>query len=211
MAKRQLAWRGNRKYAMHGPNETIRPIALRDQSPVYEFMRCNPHWGGVDSCDQGRYIGKVLTDDLLNNLIERGGTCILYTHLGKIDDPRIPFDKDAVIAFHRLAEAFRDGGILVTTTRRLLGYRRAVREIGWTSTADADHNHIAIETQSDDNISRRLSKADLAGLTLYVPEPKKIRLTIDGQKVKDVKRNASDHTGRPSISLSWPTLEFPKI
>jgi hypothetical protein len=211
VAKRELAWIGNQKYAMHGPNETIRPIVLRDQSPAYEFMRCNPHWGGVDSCDQGRHIGEVLTEGMLERLIRRGGTCILYTHLGKIDDPNIPFNRTAVEAFRRLAKAFRSGTILVTTTRRLLGYRRAAREITYDSHWDEKNFRIDIDTQHVKTPVGRLSANDLDGLTFYVPEPKATYMTIDGEKVVDLKLNAPDHTGRPSVSLAWPALEFPKI
>jgi hypothetical protein len=210
-AKRKLARQGNHKYAMHGPNATLRPSVLRDGRPVYEFMRCNPHWGGISSCDQGRHIGEVLTEGMLKHLISRGGTCVLYTHLGKIDDPNIPFNKTAVEAFRRLAEAFRSGSILVTTTRRLLGYRRAVREITFNSTWDEKGLRIVLNTQVDENSPGELSDADLNGLTFYVPDAKATCMTVDGQEVTHLKRNAPDHTSRPSVSMAWPVLEFPKI
>ncbi|OHB76613.1 MAG: hypothetical protein A2Z25_06115 [Planctomycetes bacterium RBG_16_55_9] len=211
MTKRQLARAGSAKYAIHGPNEILRPAVLRDGRAVYEFIRCNPHWGGVSSCDQGRHIGEVLTDEFLTRLVEREGTCILYTHLGKIDDPEVPFNKRAVTAFRRLAEEFCTGRILGTTTQRLLEYRRAVRETGWTITQDANHDHIAVQTQSDDNISRRLCEADLAGLTFYVSDPSIISMSIDGRAVVHLGSNGPDHTGRRSVSLPWLTLEFPSI
>ena len=210
-AKRKLAWKGNHKYVMHGSNETLRPTILRDKSPVYEFMRCNPHWGGVSSCDKGRHIGEVLTNGMLKRLIERGGTCVLYTHLGKIDDPNIPFNRKAVEAFHRLTEEFHAGRILVTTTRRLLGYRRAVSEISFDSKWDEKGLRIEINRRVDENSPGKLSDTDLCGLTFYVPDPKATCMMIDGREVMDLKRNAPDHTGRPSVSLAWPLLEFPKI
>ncbi len=209
--KQKLARKGNHKYAMHEPNETLCPIVLRDKRPVYEFMRCNPHWGGISSCDQGRHIGKVLTDEMMDRLCKRGGTCVLYTHLGKIDDPNIPFDKTAVEAFRRLAEEFRSGSILVTTTRRLLEYCRAVREIAFNSTWDEKGLCIDLNTGAVEKSIGELSDTDLSGLTFYVPNPEVACLTIDGQKVSGLKRNAPDHTGRPSVSLAWPMLEFPEI
>ena len=209
--KRKLARKGNHKYAMHGSNEILCPTVLRDESPVYEFMRCNPHWGGVSSCDQSRHIGEVLTDKMLDRLVRRGGTCILYTHLGKIDNPGIPFNQTAVEAFRRLAEAFRSGNILVTTTRRLLGYRRAVREITLNSSWDEKRLHIIVSTRGNENSFSELFDADLHGLTFYVPDPTATYMTIDGQEVADLKSNAPDHTGRPSVSLAWPWLEFPQI
>ncbi len=211
MAKRGLAHRGYAKYSMHGPNETLRRAALRDGRPVYEFMRCNPHWGGVSSCDQGRRIGEVLTDGTLKRLIERGGTCILYTHLGKIDNPAVPFEERAVAGFRRLAEESRTGRILVTTTRRLLGYRRAFREMEFTSLRDEQGLRIDIRTRGEGNTPGPLSNADLDGMTFYVPDPEATRVTLNRQVVTDLRRNPPDHTGRPSVSLARRALEFPRI
>ena len=208
-AKSRLARAGNAKYAMHGPNETLRRTTLRDGRGVYEFMRCNPHWGGVSSCDQGRHIGEVLTRDVLHRLVEREGSCVLYTHLGKIDDPRAPFDEEAVRSFRCLADAFHSGQILVTTTRRLLGYRRAVREIEVASTLDDSGLQIDVTARADRMPDSALSATDLAGLTFYVPDPANTHVTVAGKTVGDLKRNAPDCTGRPSVSLPWPSLEFP--
>ena len=211
VAKRKLAQKGNRKYAMHGPNQTLCPTTLRDKNKVYEFMRCNPHWGGVSSCDQGRHIGEVLTRDMLNRLIQRGGTCMLYTHLGKIDDIQVPFNKKTVVAFRQLAEEFHSGRILVTTTRRLLGYRRAVREITYDSHWNGRNLSIDISTQNAKACVGKLSAGDLNGLTFYVPNPEKTSVIIDGRKITQLMRSSPDYTGRPSISLPWLMLEFPDI
>jgi hypothetical protein len=210
-AKRKLGQIGNARYAMHGSNETLRPITLRDGQPVYEFMRCNPHWGGVSSCEQGRHIGQVLTDSLLDRLVQRGGTSILYTHLGKIDDARIPFNQEAVCAFRRLADEFHAGRVLVTTTRRLLAYRRAVREITYESCCRGRELSLHVNTQSTQASAGALSADDLHGLTFYVPDPEVTTITVDGRKAATIRRNAPDHTGRPSVSLPWPMLEFPGI
>ncbi|MBW2595338.1 MAG: hypothetical protein JRC93_05085 [Deltaproteobacteria bacterium] len=209
-AKRKLARKGNHKYAMHGPNETLCPTVLRDKSPIYEFMRCNPHWGGVTSCEQGRHIGEVLTSNMLDRLVEQGGTCVLYTHLGKIDDPNIPFNKAAVEAFRRLGEAFRGGSILVTTTRRLLGYRRAVREITFNTTCDEKGLCINLNTRVDESHLGKLPDVDLSGLTFYVPTPEETHLKINGQDFLSLKVNEPDYTGRPSVSLPWIRLQFPE-
>jgi hypothetical protein len=210
-AKSRLARAGNAKYAMHGPNETLRRTTLRDGRGVYEFMRCNPHWGGVSSCDQGRHIGKVLTREMLDRLAERGGTCVLYTHLGKIDDPRIPFDAQAVAAFRRLAEEFHAGRILVTTTRRLLGYRRALCEIEYSCRCGEDGLKIDVRSRMGEVSGHRLSPADLASLTFYVPDSQSVRVEIDGAQVPNLRRNPPDHTGRPSVSVPWPQLDLPTL
>lgn len=208
--KQLLARAGSKKYAMHGPNEVLRPYILRDGHRVYEFMRCNPHWGGLNSCDQGRHIAEVLTEAFLNRLIARGGTCVLYTHLGRVDDPRVPFNAGAVAAFRHLAEECRGGRILVTTTRRLLGYRRAIREVEFGSRREGKLVHIDVNTRTPKNWIGELLPADLAGLTFYMPDSTSVCLTVDGKQVADVRHNPPDHSGRPSVSLPWPRLEFPR-
>lgn len=209
--KQKLAQSGNSKYAMHRSNEILGQVELRDKRLLYEFMRCNPHWGGVSSCDESRSIDDVLTDNFLNHLVEREGICILYTHLGKVENPSVPFDRKTVRAFERLAKEFSKGRILVTTTRRLLGYRHAVREISWTSTKNANNDSIVVTTQSDDKISRRLIDADLAGLTFYVSDPNITSIIVDGQAINHFEHNDPDHTGQRSVSLPWSMLEFPSI
>jgi hypothetical protein len=209
-AKRRLARAGSAKYAMHGPNRTLRPTTLRDGTPVYEFMRCNPHWGRVSSCDRGEDIGDVLTREMLNRLVDRGGSCIVYTHLGKVDDPHALFDPQAVTAFHRVAQECRDGRILVTTTRRLLGYRRAVRETTVDGIQDERGLRILVNTHTDPHTSRAVSGADLNGLTFYVLDSRMTSVFVDGQEVAGLTKNGPDHTGRSSVSLDWPRLEFPQ-
>jgi hypothetical protein len=210
--KQGLALGGNAKYAMHRVNETLRPRRLRDGRSIYEFMRCNPYWGGVGRGDQGRHIGGVLTTDMLNCLLRRGGTCILYTHLGRVDDPDVPFSAKAVEAFRHLAGEFDAGRILVTTTRRLLGYRRAVREISFAGRWECGVLHIAIETRTPRNWVGALPRTDLSGLTFYVPKQTgTVRVTIDKQGAGNLQTNPCDHTGRPSVSVPWCVLEFPDV
>ncbi len=120
-AKQILARCGVVKYRMHADNRLRRPIQLRDgHRPVYEFMRCNPHWAGVSACDTGQGIGEVLSERFLDRLADRRGACILYTHLGKLGKGNRCFDARTVRAFERLAERQRDGQILVSSTSKLL-------------------------------------------------------------------------------------------
>ena len=226
-SKRVLARLGRRKYAIHGPNKVLRPVRLRDGQATYEFLRSNPHWGGVSCCETARGIGQVLTADMLKRLEQRGGCCVLYTHLGKVRDPRVPFDASAVAGFRRLAEAHDSGKVLVTTTRRLLGYRRAAEEVTWTCRCyerdgcdesdhpdESDGKSLRIEVETGASGNRKmpeLEPEDLAGLTFYVDEPQRTCVFVDGREVPELQSNGPDETGRPSVSLPWRTLEFPSI
>lgn len=123
-AKHSLALCGSRKYALHRANRVLQPCTLRDGNRSFEFLRCNPHWGGVSCADRGDRIHEVLTPRFLDRLVECQTPCILYTHLGKLDrgHQSSRFGPDVVAAFRLLAEYCRSGRILVTTTRRLLDH-----------------------------------------------------------------------------------------
>jgi len=209
--KQKLAHFSNKKYLMHRFNQTFNTSTLRDGSQVYEFLRCNPHWGGVSCCDQGRYIEEVLTNEFMKRLVKRGGACILYTHLGKIDNPEVPFNQGAIKAFHRLAQVYQKGDILVTTTRRLLGYFKAVREVTFNRSVDDKGLCIELNRLAHENTNKQLHNPNLNGLTFYVPEPERTTMKVNGKEITDIKRNPPDYTGCLSISLPWSLLEFPEI
>ncbi len=130
VAKRCLAAIGNRKYSLQRHNRLCEIRELRNGTKFIEFIRCNPHWGGVSSCDTGYGIADVLTPRFLDTLARRGGWCILYTHLGKLSakSPR-SFDPSAIEAFRRLADYYHGGKILVTTTARLLDQATGVTSV----------------------------------------------------------------------------------
>lgn len=210
-AKRILAAAGNKRYSMHRSNALLRRSILRDGSPVYEFLRCNPHWRGPGFGDRGRFIGEILTDGVLRRLIEREGTCILYTHLGRTDGLGAPFGPEAVKGLQRLAASCRNGDILVTTTRRLLGYRRAVCEIRYEACQEGGTVLIDVDTRSSQNGAGGLSLRDLSGLTFYVADPMTAQVRINGKQLTNIRHNAPDQSGWPSVSLPWDGLEFPQI
>jgi hypothetical protein len=130
---------GSDKFHMHWRNAPLTAAKLRDGRAVCEFLRCNPHWGGVSSADTARGIGDVLTIRFLDRLVERRGVCILYTHLGKTNRKSgCLLNKNAIMGFRRLAEYFNNGKILVTTTSRLLEYcdrstRQDISPVPWSA------------------------------------------------------------------------------
>lgn len=202
-AKGALVRWGRSKYAMHASNALLRPAALRSGQAVWEFMRCNPHWGGVSRGETASGLAEVLRADVLDRLVEREGFMVLYTHLGKVRRVAEPFEAPARAALRRLA-AYRDAGrILVTTTRRLLGYARAMRSLVWSARRGRD-GALLIDVLS------AAAAADLAGLTLYVPAGVTPRLRVNGRDVA-VVRNGADHAGRYSVSIPWRRLAFPAL
>ena len=196
-----MAQFGNKKYRMHAKNEIFRHTNLRDGSPVLEFMRCNPHWGGVSSCETSIGITDVLLEPILLRLVKRKAVCILYTHLGKIENNPKIFTTKTVLAFNRLAHFMQEGKILVTTTRRLLGYCRMKGEAVVSGTSVEGVFHI--------DVACNQGLKELEGLTFYVPDPGKVRLFVNEKEIFGFQRNPPDETNQPSITLPWHRLEFP--
>lgn len=122
VAKQILARRGHPKYAPQAGNPLVVPGLLRDGREIREFIRSNPSWGGVSCHDRGDAIHHVLNQRFLDRLVQRGGPCILYTHLGKLErgPTRHRFQPAVVQAFSLLADYQRSGKIQVTTSARLL-------------------------------------------------------------------------------------------
>ncbi len=211
--KSVLARHGNVKYAMHGSNEVVCTERLRNDRPVIEFLRSNPYWGGPGESATADGFAQVVTPRMLDCLVERQGFCVFYTHLGKVHSYEEPFAPATRDALRRLATFHHDGRILVTTTRRLLGFARAVREVSVSGIEDNFGLRIDVTTRNSSNQTGiELAEADLNGLTFYVSDPKTTRLFLDGQEVPDIRRNDPDETGQRSVSLPWHRpLEFPDV
>ena len=78
----------------------------------------------------------------------------------------------------------------------------------WTAESlDDGRVTIDIRTPSASWIDDRL----LAGLTFHVANPSRTTLTVDGQRELPIRQNPKDSSGRASISVPWPRLEFPGI
>ena len=212
MAKVALSRLGYDKYRMHSLNSILWPLVLRDGTKVYEFIRSNPHWGGVDSATDAKGIGQILTETMLRYLTEKQGITILYTHLGKIRATKRIFDSSTVQAFERLASAQKSGDIQVTTTRRLLGYCRTSREANIRYSTTEIGCRIDIEIEADSELSLNdVGLSDIAGLTFYVMDPERTTVYVNGREIKNIKRNGKDHTGRSSVSIPWNSLSFPNL
>jgi hypothetical protein len=201
-AKGRLGRLGNRKYEIHAPNEVLRRAKLRDGRLVWEFLRANPYWGGVENAVTAAGLADVLDRRFLDTLVSRGGVALLYTHLGKVIDRREPLPPATRAALQLLA-SYRDSErILVTTTKRLLDWCRRRREARVEAT----------ETAGLLRVDVRLARAETEfdGLTLYVPEGRHVRVTLGDREIGDLRRNPADHTGRTSVSVDWRRLQFPR-
>ncbi len=189
---------------MHAHNQVLRQVQLRSGHEANEFLRANPHWGGVSCGETADGIPEVLTEKTLNRLVKSGGACVLYTHLGKVRRPEEPLGPQARSAFRRLARLDREGKILVTTTKRLLTYCDMMRELNVVTSATGNGLHIEVETKAR-------SSTDWDGMSFYVADPECVSLSVNGTEIRHLQRNSPDHTGRSSVSIPWRRLEFPSL
>lgn len=202
-AKGWLGRLGSAKYALHAPNEVLRRATLRDGQVVWEFLRSNPYWGGVENGATAAGLAAVLTRRFLDALVERGGVSLVYTHLGKVTDRREPLPPATRAALQTLASYDSDGRILVTTTRRLLDWCRRRRQAA-VDVAEAGRS-LRVDVRLPDGETR------FDGLTLYVPAERDVQVALNGQAIEGLQRNPPDHTGRPSVSVAWSRLAFPEL
>jgi hypothetical protein len=208
VAKGLLGRAGSAKYAMHTENAVLRPIRLHSGHAVFEFLRSNPYWRSVDGAATADGLAEVLTPLMLRRLVRRQGTCLLYTHLGKISRAVDPFSQATKNALRALAHEVQEQRILVTTARRVLGYCRALREVAFAAMPEGEGVSIQVTTRPHTG-GGPLPEQDLEGLTFYVDDPDRARIAVNGREVTAIRRHGLDQTGRRSISIPWTTLEFP--
>lgn len=196
-----LARGGSSKYSMHRTNELARETSLRSGQAVIEFIRCNPYWGGVGKAATAAGLADVLVEKYFSTLADSGGFSILYTHIGKITNRNEPFGIATKNGWELLAKYYRDGQILVSTTKRLLTYRNSTRNVQATTRMDGEWQIVQVYTERP--------VTELSGLTIYVDDSAKARLYVNDREMTGINRNPSDASGRMSVSIPWVPLYFP--
>jgi hypothetical protein len=137
---------------------------------------------------------------------------IIYTHLCAEMSPETILPQRTIDAMRRLAEYHMGGKILVTTTRRLLGYCRARSEVAAEyRTVPKGNPQIHLKHVDASGTGMPMEEEELGGLTFYVPDPAKTDVYWQGVRVKALVANPPDETGRPTLSIAWPPLEYPEL
>jgi hypothetical protein len=202
-AKGMLARAGSQKYAAHGTNRLLTPCVLRDGQPAQEFLRSNPHWGGVSRGDTGFGLAEVVSDKMLQLLVARRGICILYTHLGKARGLPCSIPAESQNAL-RVLRGFHDRGeILVATTTRILDYVSMRDSIRFSSRLVDGRLLVEIAAPSD--------TASLQGLTFTVPGGHPVVLVFRGNVVEDVNIGSLDADGNRFVTVPWRGLCLPRV
>lgn len=201
IVKDVLGYLGNEKYSIHGKNDLLRPVMLRDGARVTEFMRCNPFWGGVDKAATADGVSKVLTERYFEKLIRSGGVSVLYTHLGKIKDKAEPFNISTREAFFRLRRYSETKTILVTTTFRLLEYSSFINNAVVSLEEKRGIRVIHVEFDG--------SEKALQGFTVACESSIPHQLVFNGREPIAMIENSRNESGEITYSVPWGKLEYP--
>lgn len=189
----------NSRYRLHRCNQLMDECELRSGHRALQFIRCNPHPGGVSVGDRGDQFGDAVTPSALDRLAKRKGVSIVYTHLGKIAGCPTVFPSSTVDALKQLSRRVRSGEILVATTTRLLDYLRDWNDAQWVCHVSDGYLEIDVSSAS----------TDLHGLTFDFRSDLPARIRVNGELRNDAVTSTSA-TGEPvAVSLPWKPLAYP--
>lgn len=208
--KVQSALFGQRKYEMHAANRVTRAGRLRDGQAVHEFMRFDPFWGGVGRAATADGFPEILTDRMLDVLVERSGIGVFYTHLGRTANASGLMSSGACNAFRGLAKRFRNHDVLVLTTTRLLDYVTARDYLDWDAWRSEQGIVVRINSIEDPVTGNRVPNArELGGLTFSIAGEEQIVVELANKQTIDSK--VSSERGRSFVSLPFAEIPLPKL
>jgi hypothetical protein len=217
--------------------DVVAPLELRAGGKIYQARRIMPELDpetdgrGLHSGRTWQDSFSARLSKLLKGAAENPGLFWpFYTHLGAVpragDDPRgedvspesddLPspyFDRAATGLLHdrvtnRSGRVAPNERVWFTRASVLYDYALIQRSIaGHTERPDA--NAVAIRSWHDAVLDKRLprSRAQLYGQTFYVDDASVARVTLDGEPLRRLVRNAADETGRQSVTIAEAEIE----
>ncbi|MDX2199836.1 MAG: hypothetical protein SF069_12810 [Phycisphaerae bacterium] len=209
--KLHLGRRPHPRWEMYTANRVLRESTFRDGAPTWEFLRSNPYWGGSGLGDTAGGIAQVLTSRMLDRLVQTRGVCVLYTHLGKCDDPRRPFPAASCEAFERLAARARDGRLFVTTTSRLLQYLAVRDTLRYRVIREPQATRIVIDSIGEPGGVRRMpTDTELQGITFELPSGGG-RVIVERSTGGELQTRITEADGKRLVAIPWQRLQFPDL
>ena len=204
-----LAW--SERYALHRANRILSPVKLRDGSPIFEFLRCNPSPRGIVHGDSADCLAENISINNVNALVKRQGIMILYTHLGRrfpvVDTPEYCALRDAL-------EFARDlnlrGSLLVMSTSRTLDYLAVVDGISIELVRNASEDQIVLQfNRSNRSLARAWLRRAGEGITIYCDSVRPCVVVLPNGSSIRPKRNPPDETGKCSVTIPLKPLAQP--
>lgn len=205
----------------------LEPQLGQDGTPYYAFARYFHQEGddpGATGWLHGKHgatsqaLGSVL-QEILRRMYWRpaGAGGIVYTHLGdRVGNqlaPRLGWSEELHTAWETVAEyvCARDRidrvpfRVWFASPSSVLAFAAVMRGLAQNLSVDGDE--VRITSWHDENLSgeipdaARFGSSWLHGVTVYVADPSRARVWVDGVELAHFTRNPGDATGRPSITL----------
>lgn len=211
LVKCTLSSLGFSRYSMHAPNRTLRRQLLRDNSSVFEFLRCNPHPrpSGEDSSE----LHVTLSSEHVEKLIESSGAMILYVHLGqRFPAPGSQRYVQFRNALEHLEHLVSTRQLLVLTTLSALDYL-TVRDFARVSVrVNREVTEVDVSAEPGDRlVSDALERSGAGGITVAVPAGGKISLKVAGKEISPMITELSGGHGERIVSVPRRSLDFPEL
>jgi len=199
---KSLTGRGNRVREASQLTSLGRPVVLHDRSRLIGFTRFNRSPQGVWSLPTRHTLRYSLSLRVLNELLEKEGYLILYTHLGlpREHGGRL-FPRPDEEALFGLSSHYNNGNIWVAPTGHLLTYWLVNKYLVWQSVQEGEKIVIDLLSINDPLNGPRLPlENELLGLCFYTPKPNETIIRI-GNRELSLNIYPPDHTGQTSIGL----------
>ncbi len=194
-------------------NNILEHKQLRDNNSILLFKRFHRGTKNMWDGPNREGLARQLTETVLNQLIKREATSIVYTHMGMTERPHKAdlFDPETIEGLRRLSLEHRKGNIFVTTTSRLLNF--IVRRDGliWhTNTLENGIIDIHLESIKDVGYgTKSIKPSDLEGLCFRTLTPDHVRIWLGNSLLNaDIDREY-DGTGY-CTGFSFSKLKFPE-
>jgi hypothetical protein len=146
------------------------------------------------------HLDTVLSPLVLDELESRGGFLVLYTHLFR-RPAEMRIDQVDWSPLIELAARHRAGRIKVATTSRVLTYLDVCARLTWDVKPVGESLEIRLDPSCHPD--------EVQGLTFYVPDARAAEICLGGQRLP-IERNDPDETGRPSVSIPWRPMRYPR-
>jgi len=202
-------------------NRVLVPVTARDGRPALVFKRFRGHEGPT----AGNFAAQV-NPQTLDGLEARRGSVVLYQHFGvwralftpkrhasqRYSVPETVLDEHGLWAFRVLAERYREGRILVATTRRLLDFLWMRDNLRYTVEKQDGQPTIRIDAIDCPVAGRIVPDSNaLDGLAFELPATRDEPVVVLANKKLPMTVIADPDDSRRLIAyLPWRALEYPE-
>lgn len=174
-------------------NSILRPLGLRDGSLVFDF----PRFGRYDLATADD-MHRVLTSQVIEDLVRQGGSMVFFTHLGKSRCGETGMAEGSRETLSILKALFDSGDLWIAPVADMLDYHRLSESIRF----ELKPGEIAIrEFRNPVEGAFQPRVEELAGLTFCCDErPETVTVSYNGACL-ETRCNPADSRGRRSLTL----------